>query len=468
MLDVRCEDGRVRELAASLSPRAGEEILEARAGALIPGLHDHHIHLHALAAALTSIRCGPPEVKNLSDLERALAVEPDEGGWLRGTGYFESVAGPLDRARLDRLRGDLPVRVQHRSGAMWFLNSRALEALSIADLTSPDEACSDAEVATFERDARGRATGRLFRADAWLRHRLPTANPPDLARVGRRLSAYGVTTVTDATATNGPNEASRFRAAQASGALLQNLSLMGTLGQRGLGEGMDSALRLDAHKIMLDEPTLPDLERLVETIEVAHANDRPVAIHTVTRTELHFALAALESAGVRDGDRLEHASVAPPEAIETVARLDLTVVTQPNFLAERGDAYRENVEARDLPHLYRVRSWLAAGVRLGAGTDAPFGHPDPWRAMRAAVDRRTPSGETLGSEERVSPETALALFQPAFARDAQPARATAPALHVGGPADLCLLAVPWRRARLDLSSDHVAATLRRGALIFSS
>ena len=96
----------------------------------------------------------------------------------------------------------------------------------------------------------------------------------------------------------------------------------------------------------------------------------------------------------------------------------------------------------------------------------PFGHPDPWRAMRAAVERRTPSGDTLGPAERVSPETALALFLPEFARAPQPTDEAAPAIRVGEAADLCLLTVPWSRARLDLSSEHVAATLRGGTLIF--
>ncbi len=466
--DVRCADGRVREVAPDLSPRADESLLDAGGGALLPGLHDHHIHLHALAAALSSIRCGPPEVEDLEGLRRALAVEPDERGWLRGTGYFESVAGPLDRNLLDELRHDLPVRIQHRSGAMWFLNSRALAALGIADTAAEDVARPDEEVAAIERDPKGRATGRLFRADAWLRDRLPTSAAPDLAAVGRRLAAYGVTAITDATPTNGSDEAGRFRAAQASGALPQRLAMMGRLAATGPVDPGDPMLRVGAHKIMLDEPALPDLEQLVDTIRAAHARKRPVAIHTVTRAEIHFALAALTAARVLPGDRIEHASVAPPEAVEIISRLDLAIVTQPNFLAERGDAYRANVDERDLPHLYRVKSWLEAGVRLGGGTDAPFGHPDPWRAMHAAVERRTATGDRLGREECVSPETALALFLPAFSRRPQPNDETAPAIEIGDPADLCLLAVPWSRARLDLSSDHVSATLRDGSLIFSA
>ena len=60
LLDLRIAEGRVREIGPGLSPEAGEEVLEAEGAALIPGLHDHHIHLLALAAAERSVRCGPP------------------------------------------------------------------------------------------------------------------------------------------------------------------------------------------------------------------------------------------------------------------------------------------------------------------------------------------------------------------------------------------------------------------------
>jgi predicted amidohydrolase YtcJ len=92
-------------------------VLDATGGALLPGLHDHHIHLTALAARESSVECGPPTVNSGEELARALSVAGD--GWLRGVGYHESVMGLPDAAALDRLRSDRPVRIQHRSGRMW-------------------------------------------------------------------------------------------------------------------------------------------------------------------------------------------------------------------------------------------------------------------------------------------------------------------------------------------------------------
>ena len=455
-IDLRCDGGVIVELADHIALRPGEYEIDARGGALLPGLHDHHIHLFSLAAAFVSIPCGPPRIESRDALAEALQRATPVEGWLRGTGYFESVAGPLDRIQMDALYDDHPLRIQHRSGAMWFLNTRAIEALGLEVGDAPPG---------VERDAAGHPTGRLFRADAWLRDRLPSSSAPDLSAVGSFLARCGVTQITDATPANGYAEAALFRAAQRSGALPQRLRLMGDLSLSSFDSS--DTLEIAEYKILLDEPSLPEFDELVSWICDAHEADRCVAIHAVTRTEIHFALAAVEAAGVWSGDRLEHASVAPPGALDQARRLGLSIVTQPGFVAERGDAYRIEVESRDLPYLYRVRSWLEAEVPLAAGTDAPFGDPDPWRSMQAAVTRSTRSGQTLGEAELVSPETALALFWDEFStapsHDIRAAR-----LAAGQRADLCLLDAPWREVRRELSSDRVVATVCAGKVIWSA
>jgi predicted amidohydrolase YtcJ len=217
-----------------------------------------------------------------------------------------------------------------------------------------------------------------------------------------------------------------------------------------------------ALKVLLDEGDLPPFEALQDIIESAHRGGRAVAVHCVTRSELVLAAAAFAAAGCQPGDRIEHASVAPPDAVRLLADLPLTVVTQPGFIHERGDAYLVDVESRDRPWLYRCRGFLRASVPLGGSTDAPFGDPDPWAAMRAAVDRRTGVGATIGSEEALTPERALALFTSPPAR---PGAAPRP-IEVGARADLCLLQGPWSTARSELSSALVAATIRDGRIIW--
>ncbi len=451
LLDVRIRGAWIAALEPTLAPEPGETTLDAEGGALLPGLHDHHLHLFALAAAAASLRCGPPDVYTRTQLARALAGAPD-GDWIRGIGYHDSVAGALERRALDALEGTRPLRIQQRSGALWLLNSAAIAALGLD---------AGADHPGVERDTDGRATGRLYRADAWLRERLGPAAPPNLTEVGAQLASYGVTGVSDATPTNGAAELFAFTRALERGELQQRLVV---LGRPDLPEPSRPGLTRGAVKLVLAEHDLPGLDALQGEIESAHAGGRTLAIHCVTRSELLLATAAFAAAGARPGDRIEHASVAPGEAVEALAALPLTVVTQPGFVMERGDAYRREVEERDLPWLYRCRGFLEAGVPLGAGTDAPFGSPDPWIAMRAAVDRRTRCGATLGAGERLSPEQALALFSSAPQAPGGAPRRVAP----GEPADLLLLDRPWSRARERLEHGLVRATLRDGAPIWMS
>src|SRR5262249_60460726 len=98
----------------------------------------------------------------LADARTGADRDRSAGVWLRGVGYHESVAGPLDRGLLDRLVPERPLRIQHRSGAEWSLNSAGLRRLDLA--TAP---------AGVERDTTGEPTGRLRRVGDWLRDHLP-------------------------------------------------------------------------------------------------------------------------------------------------------------------------------------------------------------------------------------------------------------------------------------------------------
>lgn len=328
------------------------------------GVHDHHIHLFAAAAALASARCGPPEVTDRAGLAAALAgATPDARGWVRGVGYHESVAGPLDRLALDACAASGPVRVQHRSGQLWMLDSRAVAALGLDDprCTAPG----------VERDGAGRATGRLFRADSWLRARLGPSPAPSLAPLGARLAACGVTAVTDATPDNGPAEVAAFAAAQARGELPPRVVVMGTLALSEVAP--PPGIEIGAVKIHLAEAALPGPDLLAEWVCAAHARERNVAIHCVTRAELVLALAALDAAGVRAGDRLEHVHVAPPECVGWIARLGLTACVQPALAAARRAEWERETDPRDRPWLAPFAALAGVGIPLLAGSDAPYG-----------------------------------------------------------------------------------------------
>jgi predicted amidohydrolase YtcJ len=453
-VDVRLAGGVIAAVGTALDSDTAEEIIDAGGATLLPGLHDHHIHLMAFAASLDSLHCGPPGTSSESQLASLLRESNASGnpGWVRGIGYHPCVAGDIDRDWLDRHIPDRPVRIQHRGGRLWVLNSRGLRELRAED-------CADAPPGLERVD--GRFSGRLYECDAWLRSRLPS-RMPDLAAASERLAGYGITGLTDTTPGNGRDEWAHFAASQARGELRQRVRMMGSRAIESCRE--TDELRRGEFKIHLLESRLPDFEQLCRDIESVHRGARSVAVHCVTLTELVFALSALERVGARRGDRIEHASVCAPEQLEQIRRLGLRVVTQPHFIAERGDQYLTDVDAVEQPWLYRLGSCLAAGIPLAAGSDAPFGNVDPWRAMHSAVTRKTASGAIMGAAEGLTPEQALALF---LSPPGSPGLGSHE-LKTGEPADLCLLQAPWEALRRALPSDCVRATWARGERIFDS
>lgn len=508
-VDLRIVGDRIAEIAPRLRERPGDVVVDGLGGPVLPGFHDHHVHLRAWAATAASVQAGPPEVRTAADLTRRLQTAPGRAGsWVRAIGYHESVAGDLDRTRLDRLLADRPLRVQHRSGTLWILNSRAIEALGLDPVGPPparhgvlkriDRGGSDAgrsENSTartetvplptgVEIDAAGHATGRVWRADRWLRGRLAdvgAAQPLDLGTISRRAAASGVTGFTDATPDHGDDDVAALVDAQRDGSILQRLHLM-----TGAHSALDRLLPMGSSrggtpkatehrrsgpsepralvtqgpvKLLLDDAHLPSFDELVSTFRAAHDRGRSVAVHCVTRTQAVLTASALGEAGPIRGDRMEHGAVLGSDLLPTLCALGLTVVTQPGFVLERGDQYLADIDREDLGDLWRLRSLLDAGVPVALSTDAPFGPQDPWMTVGVAASRRTVEGRSLGPTEQISPRWAVALFlghpeRPGLARVVAP----------GAVADLMVLAGALDDG-LATRSPAVLATIVAGAVV---
>jgi predicted amidohydrolase YtcJ len=402
--DCRIRAGRVVELGTELRRTDGERLLQGRGGALMPGLADHHIHLRALAAARRSV--------DLQGAPVEYALDAPGDGPLRVIGSAQA----LTRAELDTLWPDRPVRVQHRSGALWTLNSAALDGLTEA--VSPPE----------------RATGQFWRASGRLRAPAPAVDDQSLLDVSAELAGHGVTHVTDATPEGDP-------------ALLTVRQHVLSLAPRGTGP----------LKLVIADHVDPDLTSLVAAIRTAHAADRGVALHSVTAGSLALVIAALREVGPHPQDRVEHAAVCADVAAQCLAELGVVVVTQPSIFARHGEAFRRDTPAADRDLLWRYGGLLRLGVRTVASSDAPYGEADPWASVRAAALR---SPDT----ERVAAATVLDSMLTALLDPAGSPRT----IRVGSEADLCVLAhdLPATLSRvISGGSAHVAATFIGGSLV---
>ena len=142
-----------------------------------------------------------------------------------------------------------------------------------------------------------------------------------------------------------------------------------------------------------------------------------VAIHAVEVEAVEAVAEALlgthaPSTGARlhTRDRIEHCSECPPAALERLAGSGVVVVTQPGFLYYSGRRYLSEVAQEVQPWLYRIGSFLKAGLRVAFGSDAPVIDPNPLIGIYAAVTRRAETGEAVGESEGISAQEALRLY----------------------------------------------------------
>lgn len=404
VLDCRVRDGTVRELRPDLPAVDGEKVLQGHGAALLPGLADHHLHIRALAAARASV-----DLSGAADLT-AVPVPPG-AGWLRMIG----AGTELRREAVDRAFPDRPVRVQHRSGALWTLNSAAV------DLLAPGLGAAE------------RQTGQLWRADARLRALLAVAGEQvstDLPGLGQDLARLGLTHLTDAT----PDLDAASAAALTAGVPQHVLALSAAAPGRG------------PVKIVVPDHDLPDLAGLTARVGAVHDGGRPVAIHAVSAVALVLAVAALTDAGPARGDRIEHAAVCDDRSAGRIAAAGITVVTQPSLWARRGPEFTRDSPPAERGLLWRYGSLRDRGVRMAVSSDAPYGDADPWQTIRAAATREPAGDGAAGAPaaaiERVPARAVLRSFLAEPLDPGGPPRR----IRVGSAADLVLLSDPLARA----------------------
>lgn len=397
VVDCRVAEGVVTHLAQDLPTRPGEAAVDAAGGAVLPGLHDHHVHALAAAAAACSL-----------DLEGGAlppAGTPSEGhGWVRVVGLGD------DDATVEHLDGvwpDRPVRVQHRSGALWILNGAAIELLG--DVLEPDE----------------RRTGRVWRGDARLTRAMMRLDPRDVSEGlrawGAELADWGVTGFSDATPGLSADSLQLIRAR-----VPQDVVSLGT---------EDDGLPV---KIVAPDHEHDVWDGLLGAVRSARALDRPVAVHAVSATALAVVLAVLDEVGVVDGDRIEHAAECDDATADRLAELGLTVVTQPTIAARRAQTLGAEYSPDDRRWWWRVRGLRDRGVRVALSSDAPYGDVDPWATVRIAAGGLPGAGTSWWDDQTIPARMALESFLTS-PRDPAGAPRT---VRVGARADLCVLDAP--------------------------
>src|SRR5699024_10189138 len=118
-----------------------------------------------------------------------------------------------------------------------------------------------------------------------------------------------------------------------------------------------------------------DLAELTELLSRARAHGLTGAVHAIGDAALVEALKAFAASGARGS--IEHAQPIRPEALSTMADLDLVASVQPAHLLDDRDS-TEALWPDRLDRCFALRSMTEAGIPLRLGSDAPVAPLDPW------------------------------------------------------------------------------------------
>ncbi len=440
--------GRAADLEALVEPSS--RIIDLGGRLALPGFCDAHMHLLPLGLAQRELDVRPeaaPDMAALLDRVRARAASAAPGAWIFGRGYDHFLLPERrhpTRDELDAAAPANPVYLKRCCGHMGVANSRALALAGIGD------GAPDPDGGHIDRDAHGRPTGLLQeRAQAAVFNAMPPPGEDDLVQAiedgGRLLIERGITAAMDAGVgmRAGIAEYDAYQRARAEGRLPVRayLCFVGGPGgaaeaaqARGLKTGMgDSRLRIGPVKIFTDgsaggrtaamtEPYRGDGDErgilcLADDEMAALARDYHVwgfqlAVHAIGDAAIDQTIAAVEGAlDAAPADdrrhRIEHCGFIRPDQIAAMKRLGMVPVAQPVFMRQFGDAYIDALGEERPAAAYPMASWIRAGLRPAASSDAPVSDFDPFLTLYAAITRRAASGRVIGADERIGVAEAL-------------------------------------------------------------
>jgi hypothetical protein len=474
--------GTAADVIDAAAPRA--RIMDAGAAAVIPGLHDFHVHLVGLARTRSGVLLD--DAADAREVGERLQVHAAGvgSGWITGRGWSEAQLRGSPLGILEDAVGERPAFVTSHDGHSAWASAVARRAASVTGAT-PDPAGG-----RIERGTDGEPTG-ILRETAL---DLVAAHVPQLQGDALRpaldaaitdLAGLGITGASEAgdyTDANGIGSdadlgdsfstltdladlvdgrlrltlgipvdalAAAVRRGHRTGRALTGRRTMrfgwakeyvdGALGSgtaalfapRTCGDGGSGILRVTAE----------ELDRLFVT---ARAGGIGLAIHAIGDRAAAEVLGAVGRAPARGAgtpnDRIEHAQLVRAEDRARFSRLGVTASIQPIHAAADRDLVESCWDGRQAD-AYAWRSLRDGGALLVAGSDAPIESVNPWLGIFAARHRRLPSDE----REDWRPDEALTVPEALHAYTLAPAQAIGVAdeghLRIGARADLAVLGI---------------------------
>jgi predicted amidohydrolase YtcJ len=418
------------ESALSGLKTGSTKVVDLAGRTLLPGLIDPHCHT-LLASLIFELLDDvgyakyPTREKVVAHLKGAAASAP-KGQWIVGSNFDNLLqGGDFTRAQLDAISTDQPIFVWYTNGHDACVNSEALKIAGIAE--DVGELPGDGH---FGRGADGKLNGLVYEESAMLKfavHFLGKITPEVAAKAVTHYSQHMASvgnTMLHEPGTIRTEWIEQFATLSNTLACRTSASVMfddmkGLTPWRSLGLGpkgatvAESMFSLYGVKIIGDgsnqtetgaqtKPYLNsaakgspnfDAAQMKQMVAEVKAFGLPTLVHSNGDYTIDIALDAMEAAYAGSTaygiNRIEHATMARPDQILRMKRLNV----QPSFLMNHlrfyGAAYRDQIFGPERSaFMDPAGACVKAGLPFTLHTDGPCSPPGPLALIGTAVTRR--------------------------------------------------------------------------------
>jgi predicted amidohydrolase YtcJ len=425
------------------------KIVDLQGRTLLPGLIDPHNHT-ILASLIFELLddvgyAKYPTREKLVAYLKQLAASTPKGQWIVGSNFDNLLqGGDFTRAELDAISTDHPIFLWYTNGHDAGVNSEALKAAGI-----PEDVGELPGGGHFGRGPDGKLNGIVYEESAMLKfavHFLGKITPEVAAKAvadySRHVASVGNTLLHEPGTIRsdwiGPfTKLSNTLAVRTSASVMfDDMQGLAPYRRLGLGKGdpVDKSLfSLYGVKIVGDgsnqtetgaqtrdylnstskgSPNF-DAAKMKQMVAEVKAFGLPVQIHCNGDYTIDIALDAIEAAYAGSTDygvnRIEHATMARPDQILRMKKLNV----QPSFLMNHvrlyGAAYRDQIFGLErAAFMDPAGACVKAGVPFTLHTDGPCSPPGPLALISTAVTRRCIIDHSVvGPDQAVSLDDAI-------------------------------------------------------------
>ena len=448
------------------------QIIDLKGQTLMPAFNDAHIHIWKVGDLLTFM-LDLRGVKNLADMQAKIAdfaAKNPKNAWILARGFNEAhfPDGQMpSRFDLDAVVSDRPCYVIRTCAHVAVLNSKALEICGInEDTVVPN----GGEIRKFEEDSLSGVLSEtaLGLAQKFLPKYTPEALKIMVLAAQEALLNCGIAAATDPAVM--PDLLAVYKDMDAKKELKIRINAIPIVVPDGATEALpltalyeSDFLKINTVKFFADG----GLSGKTAALKKPYKNTNE---HGVLRLNFDFFMplaAQAQAAGFKIathaiGDkaidevlkvykfiakdntkqlkhRIEHLGLPSKNNLKLMNKLGIHCVTQPIFLYELGQNFRNYLPRVYLKKVYPYKSVLDAKVNLAFSSDAPVVKDfNPLMGIQNAVERIDAQGFTIGASEKISVENALLAYTLNAAK-ANDDDAIMGSLEVGKRADFVVL-----------------------------